>query len=102
MLPKGRILANISFVFWAMESQENAFEIYCLLMYTYTYHLATVCTEKSLSEALLFAEYGENILCTEIVLNVRTISVHNVFSPCSAKRRASDKDLPVLVSVDQI
>ena len=24
-----------------------------------------------------------------------TISVHNMFSPCSAKRRASDKDLPV-------
>ena len=23
-----------------------------------------------------------------------TISVHNMFSPCSAKRRASDKDLP--------
>ena len=26
----------------------------------------------------------------------KTISVHNMFSPCSAKRRASDKDLPVL------
>ena len=26
----------------------------------------------------------------------RTISVHNMFSPCSAKRRASDKDLPVI------
>jgi len=25
----------------------------------------------------------------------RTIFVHNMFSPCSAKRRASDKDLPV-------
>ena len=28
-------------------------------------------TGKSLSEALLFAEYGENMLCTEIVLNER-------------------------------
>ena len=28
-------------------------------------------TGKSLSEALLFAEHGENILCTKIVLNVR-------------------------------
>ena len=30
-----------------------------------------VNTGKSLSEALLFAEHGENILCTKIVLNVR-------------------------------
>ena len=28
-------------------------------------------TGKSLSEALLFAEHGENVLCTKIVLNVR-------------------------------
>ena len=35
-------------------------------------------TGKSLSEALLFAEHGENMLCTKIVL---TISVHNMFSP---------------------
>ena len=28
-------------------------------------------TGKSLSEALLFAEHGENILCTEIVLTVK-------------------------------
>ena len=28
-------------------------------------------TGKSLSEALLFAEHGENMLCTEIFLNVR-------------------------------
>ena len=28
-------------------------------------------TGKSLSEALLFAEHGENMLCTKILLNVR-------------------------------
>ena len=28
-------------------------------------------TGKSLSEALLFAEHGENMFCTKIVLNVR-------------------------------
>ena len=28
-------------------------------------------TGKSLSEALLFAEHGENMLCTKTVLNVR-------------------------------
>ena len=30
------------------------------------------CTGKSLSEALLFAEHGENILCTKVVLNFCT------------------------------
>ena len=29
------------------------------------------CTGKSLSEDLLFAEHGQNILCTEIVLNFK-------------------------------
>ena len=74
-----------------------------------------MCTGKSLSEApilgstnpqyddRLFIELqvqymkipssnlGENILCTEIVSDIQ----NNMFSPCSAKRRASDKDLPV-------
>ena len=30
-----------------------------------------LCKGKSLSEPLLFAEHGENMLCTKIVLNVR-------------------------------
>ena len=32
-------------------------------------------TGKSLSEALLFAEHGENMLCTKIVLNDRYLPV---------------------------
>ena len=52
-------------------------------------------TGKSLSGALLFAEHGENMLCTELFSTFRTISVHNLFYPCSSKRRAPDKDLPV-------
>ena len=76
-------------------------------------------TGKSLSEALLFAEHGENMLCTKIVLNVRNNfctqhvlprfefwifmywtcnSMNNLSSYCGlvdAKIRASDKDLPV-------
>ena len=35
----------------------------------------------------------------EHVLTFKTIFVHNMFSPCSAKRRASDKDLPVQLFV---
>ena len=76
-------------------------------------------TGKSLSEALLFAELGENMLCTKIVLNVRnnfckqhdlprfklgifmhwTCNSMNKLSYCGlidAKIRASDKVLPVL------
>ena len=35
-----------------------------------------LCTGKSLSESLLFAEHGENMLCAEIVLNVKKNSEH--------------------------
>ena len=38
----------------------------------------------------------ERTCCVQkLFLTFRTIFVHNLFSPCSAKRRASDKDLPV-------
>ena len=72
-----------------------------------------------MSEALLFAEHGENMLCTKIVLNARNNfctqhvlprfelgifmywtcnSMNNLLPYCGlvdAKIRASDKDLPV-------
>ena len=79
-------------------------------------------TGKSLSEALLFAEYGENICCVQKLFWMsKTISVHNMFSKSSelkifmnwtcnsinnllsycglidAKIRASEKDLPVVM-----
>jgi hypothetical protein len=78
-------------------------------------------TGKSLSEALLFAGHGENMLCTKIVLNVRNNfctqhvlprfelgvfiyltcnSMNNLSSYCrlvDAKIRASDKDLPIML-----
>ena len=76
-------------------------------------------TGKSLSEALIFAltnpQYDNRLFielqvqymkilssnlrrtcCVQkLFLTFRTIFVHNMFSPCSAKRRASEKDLPV-------
>ena len=76
-------------------------------------------TGKSFSEALLFAEHGENMLCTKIVLNLRNNfctqhvflrfelgifmfgscnSMNNLLSNCGlvdAKIRVSDKNLPV-------
>merc|ERR1712218_203699 len=76
-------------------------------------------TGKSLSEALIFAStnpqyddrlfielqvqymkipssnLGRTCCVQKLFLIFRTIFVHNMFSPCSAKRNASDKDLPV-------
>jgi hypothetical protein len=67
-------------------------------------------TGKSLSEALIFAstkqQYDDRLFIelqvqymkipsSEHGVTFRTIYVHNMFSPCSAKIRASDKDLPV-------
>ena len=71
-------------------------------------------TGKSLLEALIFAstnpQYDNRLFielqvqhmkipsscCVQkLFLTFRTIFVHNMFSPCSAKRKASDKDLPV-------
>ena len=38
---------------------------------------------------------GRTCCVQKLFLTFRTIFVHNMFSTCSAKRRASDKDLPV-------
>ena len=38
---------------------------------------------------------GRTCCVQKLFLTFKTIFVHNMFSPCSAKRRASDKDLPV-------
>ena len=42
------------------------------------------------------SEHGENMLCTEIVFDIQNNFCIQLVSQCSAKRRASDKDLPVL------
>ena len=79
-------------------------------------------TSKSLSKALIIAstnpQYDDRLFielqvkymkipssnlertcCVQkLFLTFRTIFVHNMLSPCSAKRRASDKDLPVQLS----
>ena len=78
--------------------------------------MKTTCTGKSLSEALIFASQYEDRLFIELQVQYmkmpssnlgrtccvqklfptfRTILLHNTFSPYSAKRRASDNDLPV-------
>ena len=39
---------------------------------------------------------GRTCCVQKLFMTFRTISEHNMFSPCSAERRASDKDLPVM------
>ena len=84
-----------------------------------TFSLKILITGKSLSEALISAssnsQYDDRLFielqvqymkipssnlgitcCVQkLFLAFRTFFVHNMFSPCSAKRRASDKDFPV-------
>ena len=81
--------------------------------------ICSLCT--ALSEALIFAStnpqydnrlfielqvqymkipssnLGRTCCVQKLFLTFRTIFVHNMFSPCSAKRRNSDKDLDVLL-----
>ena len=79
---------------------------------------------KSLSEALILASsnpqydnrlfielqvqymkipnLGRTCCVQKLFLTFRTIFVHNMFSSCSAKRRAFDKDLPVKENVLKI
>jgi hypothetical protein len=115
----------INFVWCFFGKIHEIFDVikrYCfctILTYTLIHFQNTFCTGKSLSEALIFAstnpQYDDRLFielqvqyvkipssnlrrtcCVQkFFLTFRTIFVHNMFSPCSAKRRASDKDLPV-------
>ena len=84
-------------------------------------YMYQVLTCKYMSEALNFAstnpQYDDRLFielqvqymkipssnlwracCVQkLFLTFRTIFVYHMFSPCSVKRRASDKDLPVIV-----
>ena len=52
--------------------------------------------QVNLCQKLLFLQNMRRTCCVQkLFLTFRTIFLHNMFSPCSAKRRASDKDLPV-------
>jgi hypothetical protein len=42
---------------------------------------------------------GRTCCVQKLFLTFRTVYAHNMFSPCPAKIRASDKDLPVTTSV---
>ena len=55
-----------------------------------------IILQVNLCQKLLFLhQLSHNMMSTEIVSDIQNNFVHNMFSPYSAKRRASDKDLPV-------
>jgi hypothetical protein len=102
----------------------NKVKVYEAKTATQSIYLSKTYTGKSLSEALIFAsinpQYDDRLFielqvqymkipcsnlgrtsCVQkLFLTFRTIFVHNMSSPWSAKRRASDKDLPVLRHVN--
>ena len=89
-------------------------------MFKVTHFRFDINTGKSLSEAPIFAStnpqydnrlfielqvqymkiqssnLGRTCCVQKLFLTFKTIFIHNMFSPCSAKIRASDKDSPVL------
>ena len=74
------------FMWWIVFLKQNLIYLLAWLNWLDIYISSWMSgTGKSLSEALLFAEHGENMLCTKIhsVLFCvsETISVHNMFSP---------------------
>ena len=82
MLPtsaKYYVLINLCQRFLFLHQLTNNMTTDCLLNYkfnTWKFQAQTCCVQK-------------------LFLTFRTSFVHNMFSPCSAKRRASDKDVPV-------
>ena len=67
ILMKYPIFEGIFFVF--MSKTDRKFDFLCNVSSALQHKIHG--TGKSLSEALLFAEHGEDMLCTKIVLNVR-------------------------------
>ena len=64
--------------------------------------LHTTCSPHVLSLEFSCIELVYETCCVQnLFLTFRTIFVHNMFSPCSAKRRASDKDLTVLTFFEE-
>ena len=65
-----------------------------LFLHQLTHNMTTDCSlnykfNKRKFQTQTMGEHGVQ----KLFLTFRTIFVHNMFSPCSAKRRVSDKDL---------
>ena len=68
-----------------------------LFLHQLTHNMTTDCSLNYKFNTWKFQaqNMGRTCCVQKLFLTFRTIFVHNMLSPCSAKRRASDKDLPV-------
>ena len=71
-----------------------------LFLHQLTHNMTTDCSlnyKFNMYMKIPSSNLGRTCCVQKLFLTFRTIFVHNMFSPCSAKRRSSDKDLPVFV-----
>ena len=67
-----------------------------LFLHQLTHNMTTFCSlNSSIRENAKLRTWGRTFCVQKMILTFRTIYVHNMFSPCSAKIKASDKGLPV-------
>ena len=73
-----------------------------LILHQLTHNMTTYCSlnYNSIREISKLRTWGEQVV-QKLILTFRRIYVHNMFFPCSAKRRSSDKDLPVPYSFEK-
>ena len=70
-----------------------------LFLHQLTHNMMTDCSFNYVQVQYMKipgSKLGRKCCVQKLFLAFRTIFVHNMFSQCSAKRSASDKDLPVL------
>ena len=66
-----------------------------LFLHQLSHNMTTYCSLNCKFNTGKFQAQNMGRTCCVQKLTFRTIFVHNMFSTCSAKRRASDEDLPV-------
>ena len=100
---------HLSFIIWFLvtgcSNEKNNFvqvnlcqKLFFLHQLTHTMTTDCSLNYKFNTWKFLAQNMGRTCCVQKLFLTFRTISVYKMFSPCSAKRRASDKDLPVYVS----
>ena len=76
-----------------------------LILHLLTHNMTAMTTTCSLNYKfntymkIPSSNLGRTCCAQKLFLTFRTIFVHNMFSPCSAKRRASDKDLHMYLQI---
>ena len=97
---------HLSFIIWFLvtgcSNEKNNFvqvnlcqKLFFLHQLTHTMTTDCSLNYKFNTWKFLAQNMGRTCCVQKLFLTFRTISVYKMFSPCSAKRRASDKDLPV-------